>query len=265
MTHQRLAYKNSLIHYYTYGSGPNVLFCLHGYGETGSSFEFLESEIGSAYTYYAIDLPFHGSTEWNEQEPFTADDLLAILRSIDAEQNKFSMLAYSMGGRAAMHLLQQFPQKISRAVLVAPDGLHVNFWYWLATQTSLGNKLFDVTMNHPKWFFAFLDSAGKVRLLNKSIIKFVHHFLDNEEERVGLYRRWTVMRKFRPDLPAIKKICSEKNIPLHLVFGSYDRIILSKRADVFKGEQNIQVKIIEAGHQLLKDKYASQIASLLYD
>jgi len=266
MPQHKLAYKESVINYYTYGSGAKVLFCLHGYGETGSSFGFLENELGISYTLCAIDLPFHGETTWKQRGPFTVHDMVAILHATGLQKNvPFSMLAYSMGGRAAMHLLQQFPDRIDRVVLVALDGLHLNFWYWLSTQTSVGNKLFDTTMNHPRWFFGFLDGAGKVGLLNKSIIKFVHHFLDNEEERTLLYKRWTVMRKFKPDLQLVKKICGEKSIPLHLVFGSYDRIILSKRAASLQTEKNIHVKIIEAGHNLMKEKYVHEIAPLLYD
>jgi pimeloyl-ACP methyl ester carboxylesterase len=265
MPQHKLAYKHSIINYYVYGSGTKILFFLHGYGENGSSFELLEKHLGTDYTIYAIDFPFHGETQWNEQEAFTVDDLLFVFHSINSKEDvPFSMLAYSMGGRAAMHFLQQGSEKIERVVLVAPDGMHINFWYWLATQTSAGNKLFHVTMNNPRWFFQFLDTAGKLRILNKSIIKFVHYFLDNKEERILLYRRWTVMRKFKPDLNYIRKICSENNILLYLVFGSYDRIILSKRANALKHEKNIQIKIIEAGHQLLKEKYAAEIAALLY-
>ncbi len=69
---------------------------------------------------------------------------------------------------------------------------------------------------------------------------------------------------FKPNLYAIKKICDEKNIQLYLLFGKFDRIILSKRAAVFENTKNIHIKIIEAGHQLLKEKYAAYIASLLY-
>ena len=105
--------------------------------------------------------------------------------------------------------------------------------------------------------------AGKTNILNKSIVKFVHHFLDDKNERILLYKRWTAMRAFKPNLSAIKKICNEKNMQLHLLFGSFDRIILSKRAAVFKQSKNIHISVIEAGHQLLKEKYASYIVPLL--
>jgi pimeloyl-ACP methyl ester carboxylesterase len=261
-----LAYKSSLINYYVFGNGPKDLFCLHGYGEEGISFEFFEKYIGSIYTLYAIDFPIHGQTKWNEKDAFTTNDLFTIIQTIQSHQNKkFSLLAYSMGGRAALDLLQNSSDYIERVVLVAPDGLFLNIWYWITTQTALGNKAFDYTMEKPAWFFALVNISGKLRIINKSVIKFVHHYLDDKEQRLLLYKRWTCLRKVRPDLHAIKKICAEKNIQLKFLFGKYDRIILSKRADIFKNSKNISIKIIEAGHQLLKEKHAKEITALLND
>jgi len=263
MPQHKLNFKNSIINYYKYGNGDKVLFCLHGYGEDGTSFLFLEKDIGNDYTLYAIDFPFHGKTEWNEKEPISPKDFLNILNSINTTQNNYSVLAYSMGGRVALHLLQYIPEKIERAILIAPDGLHENFWYFLSTQTKPGNKLFAYTMKRPELFFSVLNAAGKTKIINKSIVKFVHYFLDDENERTLLYKRWTAMRAFKPNLTAIKKTCDKKNIHLYLLFGSFDRIILSKRAAVFKESKNIQISVIKAGHQLLKEKYASCIVPLL--
>lgn len=264
MQQRSLAYKSSIIHYYIFGSGAKTLFCFHGYGENGNSFAFLEEKLGLAYTLYAIDFPVHGKTQWNEKLPFTPEDLVEVLALMHSNtSNKFSLLAYSMGGRAAMHLLQQMPQKIERVALVAPDGLHQNIWYWITTQTSFGNKLFAYTMKKPEWFFHIVNTGGRLNLLNKSILKFMHYYLDDEEERMLLYKRWTFMRKLKPNLKAIKKICGHKNIQLNFLFGEYDRIILSKRASIFKHTRNINIKIINAGHLLMKEKYADEIAALL--
>ena len=262
MSQHKLSFKNSIINYYKYGNGSKVLFCLHGYAEDGTSFLFLEKYLGNTYTLYAIDFPFHGQTEWNEKESLSAKDFLSILNLINSAQNNFSVLAYSMGGRIALYLLQYISQKIERAVLIAPDGLHENFWYFLSTQTKPGNKLFSYTMRKPQLFFSFLNIAVKTNIINKSIVKFVHHFLDDENERTLLYKRWTAMRFFKPNLKSIKKTCNEKNIQLHLLFGSFDRVILRKRATVFNESKSINISVIEAGHQLLKEKYASSIVPL---
>ena len=264
MLNNQLYFESSVINYYVFGNGDKALFCLHGYGEDGLSFSFLEKHLGGDYTLYAIDFPFHGGTKWNEKQPISPEELLSIFHSINTKKNNlFSLLAYSMGGRIAMHLLQTTPRKIERVILIAPDGLHENFWYKLSTQTATGNKLFKKAMRQPQMFFSFLNAADKTNMLNKSIIKFVHHFLDDKNERALLYKRWTVMRLFKPNLSLIKKVCSEQNIQLFFLFGSFDRIILSKRTGIFKQSKNIHIKIIEAGHQLLKEKYASYIVPLL--
>jgi pimeloyl-ACP methyl ester carboxylesterase len=266
MQQSQLTYNGQIINYYIFGTGKKTLFCLHGYGEEGSSFAFFEKHLGHIYTLYAIDFPFHGETKWNEENSFNVTDLVSILYSIrNTQTEKFSLLAYSMGGRAAMHLLQLLPQNIERVVLIAPDGLHVNSWYWFATQTYFGNKLFAYTMQNPRWFFAFLNAGGKLHLYNNTIKKFVHYYLDHAAQRTLLYKRWTYMRKMKTNRRTVKKLCGEKNIRLNLLFGKYDRIILSKHADIFKNAKNIRVKILDAGHQLMKEKYAGEIATLLID
>jgi len=266
---QIITYKKSIIHVSFFGTGNKLLICLHGYGEDGSSFAPLEKKLGDEYTLIAMDFPFHGMTEWNEGFLMTPNDLMNILNTI-IQQNenvkdklsKFSVIAFSLGGRVALHMLQLMPSQIERAVLIAPDGLHQNFWYWLATQTFLGNKLFVYTMKKPHWFFILTSFGHKIGLLNKSIAKIIHYYLDDERGRTLLYQRWTTMRRFKPDANTVTQIIDKYQIPLRLLFGRYDRIILSRRSKFFKNSKYVKVTIIDAGHQLLKEKFADDIALL---
>lgn len=265
---QIIQYKNSFINVELFGNGDKLLFCFHGFGENAESFKVLQTTLGKEYKLAAIDLPFHGKTKWNEGLLITPDDLLNIINKILENitnihsPSKFSLLAFSFGGRVALHLLQTIPSKVERIVLLAPDGLHLNFWYWLATQTLLGNKLFAYTMKKPKWFFTMINVAGKTRLLNKTIIKFVHYYLDNKEERQLLHKRWTAMRKFKPNASLIKNAISKYEIPVRLLFGKYDQIILSNRSNFFSNNKNVKIIVLDAGHQLLKEKFAHLIALL---
>ena len=263
MLQQKLPYKNSIINYYEHGNGEKILFCIHGYGESGDSFSFLEKHL-SGYTVYAIDLPFHGATEWNEKRPMLKQDLTAIINLINTKQNKsFSLMAFSMGGRIALSLIADMCNQIENVALIAPDGLHVNFWYWMATKTLAGNKVFENTVHNPKWFFKVVTVADKTNLLNKSIIKFVHHFLDDETERTLLFRRWNVMKKFTVNRYEVKRLCRQKNIHVNLLFGKHDSVILASRAKAFRNTKNITIKVINAGHHLLEEAYAGDIVSLL--
>ena len=264
MHQQKISFKNSSVNYYKYGNGEKVLFCLHGYSEDGKSFSFLENHIGTTYTLYAIDLPFHGNTKWNEDQSLNAKDLIDLFNIINPNSNRrVSILAYSFGGRIALHLFEKFNEQFEKIVLVAPDGLHVNSWYWLSVHTLFGNRLFKANMQNPSLFFSLLKLADKAKLMNKSIVKFVHYYLDDKNERSLLYKRWTIMKAFKPNLTIIKKLCIEKNVDMHILFGKYDRFILSKHATVFNHVKNISIKTIDAGHRLLNENYVSDIVALL--
>jgi len=264
---QIIQYKQSFINVYFFGKGDKWLFCFHGYGEDGRSFEFLKIFLGDEYTLVAIDLPSHGRTNWNEGLLMTPQDLINIIDLIIAangnteKQNKISLLGFSLGGRVALHLLQTIPSQIERVILIAPDGLHINFWYALGTQTNWGNKLFAYTMKQPGWFAGLVNFGYKIKLLSKSIVRFTHRYLDDAEERSLLYERWTTLRKFKPKTSLVRKAIEKYRVDVCVLFGSYDRIILSKRSSFFKSD-HVKIKVIEAGHMLLKEKYAEDIALL---
>jgi pimeloyl-ACP methyl ester carboxylesterase len=262
---QIIKYRQSFINVYFFGEGDKYLFCFHGYGEDGRSFEFLKNFLGNEYTLIAMDLPFHGKTTWNEGLLMSPQDLINILDLITSSkgtENKISLLGFSLGGRIALHLLQTIPSLIEKVVLIAPDGLHVNFWYSLGTQTIIGNKLFAYTMKKPGWFAKLVNFGNKIKLLSSSIVRFTHYYLDDEQERFLLYQRWTTMRKFKPNVYLVRKAIEKYKINVRVLFGSYDRIILSKRSSFFKNDPHVKIKVIEAGHMLLSKKYAEDIASL---
>jgi len=246
------------------GSGPEIILCLHGYGESMHSFDVLQKHLERKYTLVCIDLPFHGETEWNEGLLLPQGELLEIietvLKEIGFSNTQLSLLGFSLGGRIALQLVQIIPGRIKHVVLLAPDGLRLNFWYWLGTQTYPGNKLFHATMQNPSWFFKMVAVAYKLNLLNKSIVKLVHYYLDDKEERILLYTRWITLRKLKPRLAVVKRNIALYKIPTRFVFGSYDRIILCKRSKTFKTDtDNVKIIMLETGHQLLKEKFAGYI------
>ncbi len=246
------------------GNGPEWLFCFHGYGELGSSFNVFEALLGKSYTLISMDFPFHGETDWQEGLLFDIPDLINIINLIKPTDQPFGLMGYSMGGRVALQILQTIPSQIKRLVLVAPDGLHKNKWHWLSTKTYLGKQLFAYTMKNPNWIMSLLPAAQKLGILNKSILKFVHYYLDDAAEREILYRRWITMRKFSPTKSLLKECILAYKIPTNLVFGKYDRIIVSKHGWAFRqhAKSLITVTELEAGHILLREKYAPLIAAL---
>jgi pimeloyl-ACP methyl ester carboxylesterase len=264
-----ISYKSSQIHYCKAGAGKKWLLCFHGYGESAESFSFIEKDIAGEFTLLAIDFPFHGKTTWNEGLVFTPQDLISIVEKIiqaaPLQSPTVYLSGFSMGGRMALHLLQLIPSKIEKVVLLAPDGFQVNFWYWLATQTSIGNKLFHFTANKPSWFFLLMKIADKLGLVNQSVFRFANHYLHDIQMRNDLYNRWTVMRQFKPNIKKIKQDIRSNHIQVKLLYGKYDKIIRHKNAEKFMNgiEPNCILSIIDSGHELLKEKNADEIVRLI--
>lgn len=266
MGHNLLLYKNSHISYCCFGSGPCVVLCFHGYGEDAGSFEFMTKHDSGKYSFIAIDLPFHGLTEWQEDLKFTINDLQEIIKTIPELSNpKLILMGFSLGGRVALSLYQTMPDRIEKMVLLAPDGLKVNFWYWLSTQTSIGKTFFAFTMKHPGWFFGILKLFNKLRLVNVSIFKFVNYYIGDEKARLLLYQRWIVLRKIKPDLSIIKSFIEKYKTTVRLLYGKHDRIILPARGEKFKKgiENECRLTVIHSGHQILHEKHVKEIIEAL--
>jgi len=264
-----LLYKSSRIHYRKGGNGSRLLLCFHGYGESSESFSFLEGPLSADFTLLAIDLPFHGQTDWKGGLYFPPEDLLAIIDQIinmlALPATAWTLMGYSMGGRVALQLLQNVPEKIRKAVLIAPDGIRVNKWYWLATQTKPGNRLFRWTMKKPGWFFFILRAGNALKLVNRSVYKFTAHYIGDTRVRDALYKRWTTMRGFRPDLEMIRREVLNKHIRIEMLYGRYDRIIRWERATIFlRGmEPCADLVILDTGHQLLQGQNLDTLLALV--
>lgn len=263
---QLLSYRNSTIGYYRFGSGSKTAVCFHGYGEEAGIFGFLANYAGNQYTFYSIDLPFHGKTEWNDGLTFTPSDLQQIIEQIVGTHHpKLTLMGFSLGGRMALSLYQTMPEKIEKIILLAPDGLKINSWYWLATQTWLGNKFFAFTMKKPGWFLGLIKLFNKLKLINASIFKFINYYIGDAEVRRLLYTRWTTLRKLKPHLQKIKNCILKNKTPVRLIYGKHDRIILSSVGEKFKKgiEEHCTLAIIHSGHQVLHENHVEEIIAAL--
>jgi len=271
MSEHFITFRSSRFHYYSWGEGGQILFAFHGYGESGASFAFLAEALGRDFTIIALDMPFHGKTEWKEAALFLDPRdlrslMLEMTLGLPGRVVGWWLLGYSMGGRVALQLLELEYARVGRLVLLAPDGLIVNPWYWLATRTVAGNRFFRWTMKQPGWLFLLMRAGNRLGLVNRSLFKFAAHYIDDDAVRQELYRRWTVMRGFRPPLGSIAGRIRELKIPVVLLYGSFDRIIRSRRGERFlhRIRPNGRLTMLPAGHAILQPKFVEVIANALY-
>lgn len=261
LRHHTLLYKNSAISYYKSGSGVKKLLCIHGYGESAENFLLLCGHLANEYEITILELPYHGKTLWEEGD-LLPENLAEIINEIIPDSNtKITVCGYSLGGRIALNIIPYLKERIDKMVLLASDGLHKNFWYQLATQTSIGNKLFAFTMKKPKWFFKLMGGMVKLKILNKSIYKFSMHYLGDENERTLLYKRWTTFKRFNADKKLLLSFIKKYKIQVHFYFGKYDRIIKPNHAEALQkvAHEQITVSVLNTGHILLKEKNIVEI------
>lgn len=261
-----VSFRNSNIHYTTTGTGEKILICLHGFAESAESFIPLAEHLTNKYTIVMPDMPLHGKTIWKETLVFTAADLAEMINAIPEVGNKnFSVLGYSMGGRLALQLYQAIPQKIEKLILIAPDGIIINSWYRLATQTSAGNTLFYWLMKNPGGFFVVTTALKKLSLINTGVYKYVHQHLKTSDMRARLYNIWTTMRKMKPDILAIKKLIIACKTPVVLIYGRYDKVIRYTTGEKFRTgiETLCTLHILNCGHRILHEKNIEEIAGKL--
>src|SRR5829696_8082342 len=90
------------------------LVLLHGFTQTGRSWQPVRHVLGARYRAVAPDLPGHGAFAWRRPASFAACD--AYVRAItDAP---FTLAGYSMGGRIALHAALQAGPGVRRLVLI---------------------------------------------------------------------------------------------------------------------------------------------------
>lgn len=241
-----------------------LLICLHGYGESAQSFAALAGELQNEYRVIAVNLPFHGDTRWTEGYDFSQDDLLFIADKISGGLN-FILLGFSMGGRVALQLYQLQPQRVVELILLAPDGLKLNGWYWLATQTNAGNRLFKYCMEKPALFFKAANWLKKLRRIPAGIYNYVMQFLQQPGLRRDLYVTWTTFRKIKPDTRLVSRAILQYQTPVQLIYGQHDTIIPRAAGDKFARAcgNHCKLWILPCGHRLLQAKNIPAIVSVI--
>lgn len=252
-----ITFKHSQIHYIRFGSGPKILFALHGFSEKAESFLVLEPPLGKRYSVIAIDLPYHGNSKWNEPDFFSTGDLIDLFTLFIEKFNvgRFSILGFSMGGKCALYIAKNFAPKIDELILLASDGIKTNKLYNVAVYPKWGRQLFKTTINNPGWFFAFIKIAQKLNLITPWLFKFTNNHMDSKEKRQRLYYTWISMGSFSPDIDLVKKRLNDYNILTLLFFGLRDEVIPISVAEFFaKDLINCKLTKLERGHYFIDER-----------
>ena len=231
MPSKQFHFQKSVLHYTTMGNGPQPLLMFHGFGQDNNSFDSLTHELANQYTAYVFDLYFHGQSTWGYgEQPLTKkhwkETIQEFLQTHHIEN--FHLAGFSMGGKFALATLEAFPEKTKGIILLAPDGIKLNFWYLLATYPLIIRKIFKRMVYHPKIFLAIVDTLRQWGWVDKGVLKFATYQMNSEEKRNRVYYSWVVFRRLNTNLNKIAALINGQNIPLTIVVGEFDKVVQPK-------------------------------------
>lgn len=250
-----------------YGNGAIPVLAFHGFGRTGSDFATLATTMGDRYTLHAFDLPFHGKSPGPTERvdlPYGAEELGAFFTAY-VEQlgtGRAGLLGYSFGGRIALTLLEQVPERWSAAWLVAPDGLTRRPWYRGMAHTVVGRSFYSLFIDRPGIVHGLIHLLYRMRLIGELFHRFLINHSDSRTKRQLLHDIWLSYRMLEPDLRKVAANIQTNAIPTKLVFGRYDQVIkpvLGEQLVSFAPE-NITANMMDGGHSLLSPALGEWLA-----
>ncbi len=248
-----LIYRQSIVSYLRLGTGSRLLICFHGFGDHAVIWRNLERKLGKEFTLIAIDLPFHGQTDW-QQKTMQVADFEEIIHQILHIENaeRFSLAGFSFGARIVTKLLFSKTDFIDTILLFSPDGFGTK-GLKMATFIPVFIRGFaQFVFQKPDALVRFIAFLHKKKLVNKSVNWFFSQNIGHAERRKRLFFYWLSLNDFEVKLPIFKKKLVETGIPTHIFLGKHDDITpLSIGTFLAADAPNIELHIVESDHQVL--------------
>ena len=248
-----------MLHLTRFGNGPRALLAFHGIGQDGSCFaSFAESSVNTDYTIYAVDLPFHGQTSWpfDAMNPISKTDWNVLITRILLENNieRFTVAGFSMGGKFALVTAELFPDRVDELWLLAPDGITVSPWYWLATHTAAGRWLYRLFVVRIRLLTRIGKPLVRLGLIDRSLLRFAESTLATREQRLRVYRSWVTFRHINPALTALADSLNRYNIKTRIFLGAFDRVLPAHYVLPLTDRlHRYELTVLKTGHNRLVD------------
>jgi pimeloyl-ACP methyl ester carboxylesterase len=248
------------VHYHEYGSGDKPMLAFHGYGMTGKQFHVLKDSILTKYHVYGFDHFFHGESQldgWTEKQilqgmPKTMVKLyLQEWFKVHGEQ-KVSLMAYSIGAKLALILLEEFPEWIEEIILMAPDGLSVYTGFDFLTNRTTGQYFFRHATKS-KWLTpSLLKTLKRLRFIDDSLYNIAYNEIDTEKKRLDVYYTLNLIRLLQPDTRKVIKLIDQYSVKCTILFGRDDKLFPKSAAKSFTDQlTKANVHEVSLGHWLV--------------
>lgn len=249
--------------YQKIGNGQKTLLSFHGMGQDFLCFQNFAQIFDNQYTTYLFDLPYHGKSGgvngdiYQENEVITKEIWKEYLEEfLDKNQiQKFSVIAFSMGGRFALATVEAFAERIEELTLLAPDGITEDPKYILATRYQLSRTIFKSVIQNNKRYHSFANLLARTGIVHKKVVKFAKMMVDTPQKQEQLYQAWIGFHQLSFDIKNLAQLINNQAITVKIFMGKYDKLLpLNRVFPLTKRLKNVELIEIDATHGRLIEK-----------
>jgi pimeloyl-ACP methyl ester carboxylesterase len=230
------------------GRGPRLLIAWHGFGEDSRAFECLGKPLADSCTLYALDLPFHGQTQW-QGATYRPKQLCHIVDMVLARAGKtrFEAVGHSLGGRLWICLLPQLASRMDALYLLAPDGLHTRAM-GLAERLPLPLRQgLGCLAARPTTILPLLHRFG---LIDDFADRYLRHQLGDDARRERLLHTWYSLARFPLGPAAARRRLAKGRVPTLVLLGQDDKLVPNTALrESLQGLDNVLLQEISADHR----------------
>ncbi|MDO8368286.1 MAG: alpha/beta fold hydrolase, partial [Saprospiraceae bacterium] len=237
---------------------------LHGFSDRARMFAVLEKSLSERYTTVAIDLPFHGQTEWRKND-FSKEDLLKIINQVlvSARKTRFSLLGFSFGARLAQGMLPELSPQLDKLFLLSPDGPNTK-GMGKADCTPMWIRRFLFRMlRYPKWFVSLVGFGRNWGLIPMFTSKFLRANLNRPKRVKRIFGCWFSMDSFNIHSDQIHEVLQEAGLPVEVYVGAKDNLINKKSLKkIYEDLPNVHLVVLKnEGHRIVGKGLAEALRS----
>jgi pimeloyl-ACP methyl ester carboxylesterase len=196
---------------------------LHGFGASLQTWDVWAEGLAATHRVVRIDLPGSGLSPPDPAHDYRDERSLQLLRALldDLGLPRASLVGHSMGGRIAWTFAAQFPERIDKLVLVAPDGFaSFGFEYGKAMDVPASLSLMRHVLPKPLLRMNLQAAYARPESLTDAVTTRYHDLILAPGARQAMLDRLaqTVLQEPEPLLRQIKA-------PTLLVWGEADAMI----------------------------------------
>ncbi|MDH5778030.1 MAG: pimeloyl-ACP methyl ester esterase BioH [Gammaproteobacteria bacterium] len=239
---------SSPIYIESFGAGSDIVL-LHGWGMHGGYWTELANELATQFRVHCVDLPGHGYSEYQGEQ--SIDDYVGVIRQALPAAINFPaiFIGWSMGGLITQALAHQYPDRVSKLVLVAstPSFVQRDGWANATSEDVLQGFADNLAQDYKSTLNRFLALQVRGSEQQKNNLR---------ELRARLFERGEATQAaLNAGLGLLKEVdlrdeFSASTIPTLLLGGERDTLIPQQALiELSSNSNNAQVKIIDkAGH-----------------